>query len=108
VAEHGEQSRERLDIARLGDGEQMRAGQHAQRHGDCTLEHVEGESGGAQTLAAGAHHVGGANVAAAYRADVLMPKEAHEQVARGDGPEQVRAYRDEYCCKEHSETEFSK
>ncbi len=37
-----------------------------------------------------------------------MLKEADEEVARGDGPEQVRAYRDEYYCKEHSETEFSK
>ena len=75
----------------------------AQPDRGAALEHVEKKRGRAQAFAAGAQHIGGANVAAAHGADVLAAEDAHQQVSRGDGPEQISGGRDGDARKEHNE-----
>jgi hypothetical protein len=76
-------------------GHEPRAERPAQPDRGAALEHVEKKRDDAQAFAAGAQHVGGADVAAAHRADVLAAEDAHQQVSRGDGPEQIRGNRDD-------------
>ncbi len=81
--------------------------EHAERPGEpdgrAALEHVEEKRGCAQALAAGAQHVGGADVAAAYGTDVLAAKDAIQQVSRGDGPQQIRDDSDSEAGEGHNE-----
>ena len=75
----------------------------AEPDGGAALEHVEQESGRAQTLAAGAQDIGGTDVAAAGLADVLFAEEPHQQVSGGDGTEQISGGYDEHNCRDHNE-----
>ena len=63
---------------------------HGEEDGDEALHGVEEEGEHAERGAAGADHVGGADVAAAGFANVFLADEADEEVAKGDGAEQVR------------------
>ena len=82
--------------------------ERAKPDGGAAFEHVNEEGGRAETFAAGAEHVGGADVAAAEGADVLMPEKADQEVAGGNGAEQICGNRDGQKCKEHDEGEFSR
>ena len=86
----------RASALRMGSrGSSSAAEAGAEPDGGAALEHVEEKGGRAQALAAGAQDVGGADVAAARLADVLVSKEADQQVAGGDGAEQISGGRDE-------------
>ena len=90
-AESGE-SRERVDKLRVAI-ETLRVMMGEEKHmadGDVPFQCVEHESGDGQALRSGASDVGGADVAAASLANVLSPKDANEEVAERDRPEQIR------------------
>ena len=108
VTDDGNQGRERLRVAQGYAWHEPCAEGAAQPDGGAALQHVEQKCGRAQAFAALAQHVGGADVAAAHGADVLAAEDAHQQVSRGDGPEQVgrRGYDD--VRKDHFESEFSR
>jgi hypothetical protein len=102
VAEDGEEGGEGLHVAAGMRG----AEQAPSRAPSQTAEQPLSMSRGrwrAQALAAGAEDVGGADVAAADGADVLVAEDADQQVAGGDGAEQVSGGRDEEACEEHAE-----
>ena len=63
---------------------------------------------GAEPFSAGTEDVGGADVAAADGADVLIAKKSDQQVSDGDGPEQIRGQDEQTDCQEHDQTEFSR
>ncbi len=67
----------------------MRGDEEGEQDGGQTLAEIEQKSQDAEALGAGASDVGRADIAAAGGADILLAKDAHEQVAEGDGPEQV-------------------
>ncbi len=50
---------------------------------------IEQEGCRAQTFAAGTDHIGGANIAAALLADVLLAEDAHQDEAEGNGAQQI-------------------
>src|SRR6185437_12071494 len=84
VTGHGKERGKGLRVARRrGDGE-IAEGERAQPHGRGALQDVQQKGGRAQSLAAGAQHVGGADVAAAYGANILMAENADEQKSRRD------------------------
>jgi hypothetical protein len=107
VAEDGGESGQGLHVAQICIGSKHHADEAANVHGGGALEHIAEEGGRAQALAAGAQHVGGADVAAAHGADVLMAEEAHQHIAHGNGAEQVGNRNHEQACKQHVETEFT-
>ncbi len=108
VSEDGAERGERTHVERGRAGSKQCA-KHAAEHDGCAaFEHVEQEGGRAKDFAAGAQDVGGADVAAAGLADVLMAEEAHEQVPRRNGAEQISRDRNERACKDHNEGEFSR
>ena len=108
VSQHGEESGKALHVANGGFGSEMRAEQGPQPDGRAAFEHVQQKRRRAQALAAGAEHIGGADVAAADGANVLFAKDADQQVAHRDGAEQVRDHDDEQACKEHDDGEFNR
>ena len=108
VSENGEQSRERLRVAHGNGRHEPRAERSAQPDRGAAFEHVENKCDDAQAFAAETQHVGGADVAAAHRADVLAAEDAHQQVSRGDGPEKICGNRDDNVGEDHDESEFSR
>src|SRR6266851_4871126 len=54
------------------------------------LAEVEQEGGDAETLGSGAGHVGGSDIAAAGRADVLLAEDSDQQIPKGDRAQEVR------------------
>jgi len=108
VAEDGAKGRKAAHVERRGVGNEEGSEETTERDGRATFEYVEEEGGGAESLAAGAKNVGGADVAAAGVADVLMAKEADEQIPGGDGAEQVSRRSDKQTCKDHVEGEFNR
>ena len=85
-----------------------RAERSAQPDRGATFQHIEKKRDDAQAHAAEAQHIGGANVAAAHRANVLTAEDAHQQVSHGDRPEKIRGNRNGNAGKDHNESEFSR
>jgi hypothetical protein len=102
VAQHGAERGQRLGIADWESGGKLRGHGRAQPDGEAALEHVEQKCGRAQLFTPGANHVGGADVAAAQVADVLLVEDAHQQVAGGHRAEQKRGNRNEQQGKRHN------
>ena len=106
VAEHGKEGSQGLSVAVSGltsAGRRVEAAQAPSHTAAQPLSMSRRKVSGAQAFAAGAQHVGCANVAAAHGADVLMAEEAHQQVSGGDRPEQIRGGRDNEAGKGHDE-----
>jgi hypothetical protein len=103
VAKHGAESREGLGGAQGDGGHPERSEVAAEPNGCAALEDVEDEGGDAKAVSAAAHDVGGADVAAADGANILFAEDAHEEVTKGDGPQQVRYDRDGAKRKNHNE-----
>src|SRR6185437_8770899 len=60
-----------------------------EQDGSQALRGIEKKRDRAQTFAAGADHVGSADIAAALGADVLLAEDAHENEAEGNRAQQV-------------------
>jgi len=88
VAEDGTEGGEGFSVAWFDTGVEQGGQAGAEPDRAAAFEHVKQEGGCAQSFAAGAQYVGGADVAAAYGTDVLLAEDAHQQVPGGDGPQQ--------------------
>ena len=108
VAEDGAARSESLGIAAGQRGHEPGAHEAAEENGGAAFEGIEEEGDGAEAFAAGAQDIGGADVAAAHGADVLTADEAHEQIACGNGAQQVRDDHDNDMREHHNESEFSR
>ena len=103
MAKDSAESSEGLHIADRGGRGEQSAEEGSQVDGGAALEHIEQEGEGTQALSAGAEDIGGAYVSAADGPNVLMAEKADEQVAGGDGAEQIGGGRDNEACKGHNE-----
>jgi len=108
VAEDGEESGDGLRRAQRDVGHEKRAEQAAEPDRGAALEDVEKKRGGGEPFATGAENIGSADVAAADRANVLMSKNADEQVPHGNGSEEVGCGGDNEACEGHDQSEFSR
>ena len=86
VAEDSGEGCDGLGVAERHGRKQMRSQERTQPHGGGTFEHVEQKCGCAEAFSAGAKHVGGADVAAANRANVLMAKQLTSRYPVGMEP----------------------
>ncbi len=64
-------------------------------HCGITFAAVEDKGQDAQSLRARAQHIGGADVAAALGADILLAHQPHQQEPEGDGTQQIRHANDD-------------
>jgi hypothetical protein len=103
VSEDGEERGEGLGAAHGSGGHKQCAHQSSEPDSGAALEHVEEKCGGAQAFAARAENVSCSDVAAPDGANVLVQKQAHEQVSGGNGSEQISGGHDQQACKEHDE-----
>jgi len=108
VAEHGEEGRQRLCVAQRGGGDEPTPDFAAKPDSGGALEHVEKEGGRTEAFAACAHHVRGANVAAAQGANVLPAEDADQNIPYGDGAEQISRDGNHDVRKDHDDCEFSR
>ena len=70
-------------------GSRTRSQQGTQPDRSGAFKNVQQKSGGAKAFAAGAKHIGGADVAAADRSNILMAKKLDQQVSGRNGTQQV-------------------
>ena len=92
VSDHGHSAANRgqgVELCRPG-GRDSREREH-QKNRQPALESIKEQRRNGQALAAGAGHVGGADVAAADGAHVDSLKDAHQDVAEGNGAEKIGA-----------------
>ena len=90
VSDHGQQrgkGGKRVELCRAG-GRNAREGEH-QEDRQPALERIQHEGGDGQPLAAGAGHVGCANVSAANRTHIDPLEDAHQNVAEGNRAEKI-------------------
>ncbi len=87
MAENGEEGGD-------GGGFEAADGQDACGDGDVAFGGVEEEGCGSEAFGSGADDVGGSDIAAAEGADVFFPEDADEEIAEGDGAEEIGEGRD--------------
>src|SRR5215469_1534063 len=71
------------------------------RHRNKTFQRIQNQSSDSQPFSPRSRYVGCADVATAGSPDVLSPKHFHQQVAKGDGPEQIRNSYDKQVFRQH-------
>ena len=108
VTKHRGECGESLHVANMCVRGEQHADEGSDVDGEAAFDHVAEKCGCAQAFAAGTEDVGGPDVAAADGTDILLEKEADQQVSDGDGAEQVCDGNDEQACKEHDEGEFNR
>ncbi len=84
MAQHGKERGDGLRGAQRDGGHEKGAEETAQPDRRAALQHVEEKGGRAKALASGPHDIGGSDVTAAYRANVLAAEDADEQISRRD------------------------
>jgi hypothetical protein len=90
VADDGTQRSQRLGVARRHAGGERCPNERADPHRGAALQHVKSKCRHAKAFGAGADHICGADVAAAHGADVLVTKDANQDVSEGNRSEQIR------------------
>ena len=107
MANNSSQSRDRLRSRKGISGKEARQ-QPADPDSRAAFKHIQQERGRAKSLPARAQHVGGADVSATDRTDVLIAEKPHKQVSRWYGSKQVSHHHNQKTCEDHDETEFSR
>ena len=85
----------RSEILRLSRDVRVHGDLPREQHSNETLRRIEQKGCRAQAFAAGADHIGSADIAAALLADVLLAEDAHQDEAEGNGAQQIRENADD-------------